>query len=46
LGLVAGKGVAGLNAFVVEAERRAWVHVAIDRLTGELLDSQVEFPIE
>lgn len=46
LGVVGGKGVAGLNAFVVEAERRAWVHVAIDRLTGELLDSQVEFPIE
>ncbi len=46
LGLVAGKGVEGLNAFVVAAERRAWVHVAIDRFTGELLDSQVEFPIE
>lgn len=46
LGPMKGKGVAGLNAFVVEGERRAWVHVALDRLTGQLLDSQVEFPIE
>ncbi|RFC44999.1 MAG: hypothetical protein DVB28_000769 [Verrucomicrobia bacterium] len=36
----------GLSYFVVEAERRVWVHVALDRLTGELLDSQIEIPAE
>ncbi len=35
-----------LRGFVVEADRRIWVHVALDRLTGELLDSQVEIPPE
>lgn len=28
--------------FVVEGETRVWLHLAIDRLTGEVLDSQVE----
>jgi hypothetical protein len=28
--------------FQVEAESRAWVHLTIDRLTGEILDRQVE----
>ena len=28
--------------FQVEGERRAWVHLAIDRLTGRVLDRQVE----
>jgi hypothetical protein len=28
--------------FVVEGEQRYWVHVAIDRLTGQVLDKQVE----
>ena len=28
--------------FVVQGERRIWVHLAIDRLTGEVLDSQLE----
>jgi hypothetical protein len=31
-----------LQSFVVEGERRYWVHVAIDRLTGKVLDEQVE----
>lgn len=35
-----------LRSFVVEADRRIWVHVALDRLTGDLLDSQVEIPPE
>ncbi len=35
---------ASLRGFIVEAERRVWVHLAIDRLTGELLDSLTEFP--
>jgi hypothetical protein len=42
----AGNRTGGLGNFVVEAERRVWVHVALDRLTGELLDSQVEIPPE
>jgi hypothetical protein len=28
--------------FVVEAEKRYWLHVAIDRFTGEVLDRQLE----
>ena len=31
-----------LAAFNVEGERRYWVHVAIDRYTGKVLDEQVE----
>jgi Tfp pilus assembly protein PilX len=32
----------GLDQFNVEGERRYWVHVAIDRLTGKILDEQIE----
>ena len=31
-----------LNQFTVESEKRLWIHVAIDRLTGQVLDSQIE----
>ena len=31
-----------LNDFTVEGERRYWMHVAIDRFTGVILDSQIE----
>ncbi|MBA3960365.1 MAG: hypothetical protein H0X40_00485 [Chthoniobacterales bacterium] len=31
-----------LPNFFVEGEKRYWVHVAIDRLTGEVIDKQVE----
>ena len=31
-----------LDSFVVEGEQHYWVHVAIDRLTGQVLDKQVE----
>jgi hypothetical protein len=31
-----------LANFVVEGEQRYWVHVAIDRFTGEVLDKQIE----
>jgi hypothetical protein len=31
-----------LSQFVVEGERRYWLHVAIDRFTGEVIDQQVE----
>lgn len=32
----------GLEDFVVEGERRYWLHLAIDRLTGSIVDSQLE----
>ena len=32
----------GLDGFVVEGEQHYWVHVAIDRLTGQVIDKQVE----
>jgi hypothetical protein len=35
-----------LSQFVVTGETRVWVHVALDRLTGEVLDTQVEYPQE
>ena len=31
-----------LDKFIVEGEQRYWVHIAIDRLTGQVLDKQVE----
>ena len=34
--------ITGLNQFVVEGEKRVWLHVAIDRYTGQVLDKQVE----
>jgi len=33
---------ASFNNFAVQGERRYWVHLAVDRLTGEVLDKQVE----
>jgi hypothetical protein len=33
---------ATLANFVVEGERRYWLHVAIDRFTGEVIDQQLE----
>ena len=30
------------NDFIVEGEQRYWVHVAIDRFTGQVLDKQIE----
>jgi Tfp pilus assembly protein PilX len=32
----------GLSQFVVEGEKRYWLHVAIDRFTGEIIDQQLE----
>jgi len=32
----------GLDQFAVDGEKRIWLHVAIDRLTGTVLDKQVE----
>jgi len=31
-----------LSQFVVEGEKRYWLHVAIDRFTGEVIDQQLE----
>lgn len=31
-----------LSQFVVEGERRYWLHVAIDRFTGEIIDRRLE----
>jgi hypothetical protein len=31
-----------LEEFLVEGERRYWAHIAIDRLTGQVIDSQLE----
>jgi hypothetical protein len=28
--------------FIVEGEQRYWVHVAIDRFTGEVIEKQIE----
>jgi hypothetical protein len=33
---------ADLPKFMVEGEQRYWVHVAIDRFTGEVIDKQIE----
>jgi hypothetical protein len=30
------------NGFVVNGEQRYWVHVAIDRFTGKVIDKQIE----
>ncbi len=35
-------GETNLAKFVVAGEQRYWVHVAIDRLTGEVIDKQIE----
>jgi hypothetical protein len=32
----------GLDQFLVEGEQRCWVHLAIDRMTGQLVDKQIE----
>jgi hypothetical protein len=33
---------ANLSQFVVESEKRYWLHIAIDRFTGEVIDQQLE----
>ncbi|SDT88749.1 hypothetical protein SAMN05444156_0441 [Verrucomicrobium sp. GAS474] len=35
-------GATRLDQFQVEGEHRFWLHIAIDRYTGEILDQQVE----
>jgi hypothetical protein len=36
----------GLDQFIVEGERHCWLHVAIDRFTGEIVDQQIEVVAE
>ncbi len=31
-----------LTQFVVEGEKRYWLHIAIDRFTGAIIDQQLE----
>ena len=38
----AGTARVPLGAFLVEGEQRYWVHLAIDRATGTVLDKQIE----
>ena len=33
---------AALKDFVIEGEKRYWLHIAIDRFTGEVIDQQLE----
>lgn len=33
---------ANLSQFLVEGEKRYWLHIAIDRVTGEVIDQQLE----
>jgi hypothetical protein len=35
-------GATRLEQFIVEGEKRYWLHVAIDRFTGEVIDEQLE----
>jgi len=35
-------GSTSLSQFVVTGERRYWLHVAIDRFTGKVVDQQLE----
>ena len=36
------QGASSFNRFLVDGEARYWVHLAIDRLTGQIVDRQVE----
>jgi Tfp pilus assembly protein PilX len=36
------QSASSLDNFIVEGEKRYWVHVAIDRLTGKIIDKQIE----
>ena len=40
--VTANPNAADLPKFIVEGEQRYWVHVAIDRFTGQVIDKQIE----
>jgi hypothetical protein len=35
-------GATSLNQFIVQGEKRYWLHIAIDRFTGDVIDQQLE----
>src|SRR5690606_5073937 len=39
-------GATGLDQFQVEGEQRYWLHIAMDRFTGEIIDEQIETVVE
>ncbi len=39
IGFISGSGV---DQFTVDGEQHYWVHVAIDRYTGQIIDENVE----
>lgn len=41
-----GSGVNDLRNFIVEGEKHYWLHIAIDRFTGEIVDQQLEPVVE
>lgn len=36
------RGGTTASDFLVESERRYWIHIAIDRYTGRVVDQQIE----
>jgi hypothetical protein len=41
-----GSSAGSLDKFLVEGERRYWLHLAIDRFTGQVIDQQIELVSE
>jgi Tfp pilus assembly protein PilX len=41
-----GPGAPSLDAFQVQSETRRWIHVALDRMTGEVVAREVETIVE
>ena len=39
--LLAGLGGAWVEGFIVQGERRYWLHLSMDRITGKVIDSQL-----
>jgi Tfp pilus assembly protein PilX len=37
-----GANASSVDSFVVQGEKRYWLHIAIDRFTGEIIDRQLE----
>lgn len=38
----AGRASEGAHSFTIQGEQRYWIHLAIDRFTGKVIDKQVE----
>ncbi len=43
---ICGPGASNLSQFALQGETRLWVHLAIDRNTGQIVDQQVEIVTE